>query len=205
MFTYMFDMGGVVVKDFDVAPVIAKEFNMTREELIKKSGEDLLKALSSGKVTEKQFWDIFYKKTGIKSNRYDWWIRFFKPEKYHEVEKLISKLRKNHRVICATNTFDSHYRYFLDRGDYDLFDHVYASNVIGYAKPDPEFYLCILNQEKVEPHKVIFMDDKADNVKTAKEIGINAFQVTEPEKLPEQLKNFENSLKLARSNVDDNR
>ncbi|MFO7882650.1 MAG: HAD family phosphatase [Kosmotogaceae bacterium] len=204
MFLYMFDMGGVVVKNFDVAPLIGKEFNMTREELLKEVGEELLKALSSGQVSEKQFWDSFYKKTGIKSNRYDWWIRYFKPEKYSEVEKLINKLRKNYRVICATNTFDSHYRYFLERGDYELFDRVYASNIIGYAKPDPQFYLYILNQEKIEPRRAIFMDDKADNVKSAREIGINAFQVTDPSILPERLKSFENSLKLARSNLNDN-
>lgn len=204
MFRYMFDMGGVVVKDFDVAPVIAKEFNMTREELLKEAGEELLKALSSGRISEKQFWEIFYNKIGISSKRYDWWIRYFKPEKYPEVEKLINELRKNTRVICATNTFDSHYRYFLKRGDYNLFDRVYASNVIGYAKPDPQFYLHILDQEKIEPHKIIFMDDKADNVKAAIETGINAFQVTDPGKLPEQLTEFENSLNLARSNVDDN-
>ncbi len=205
MFLYMFDMGGVVVKDFDVAPLIGKEFNMTREEMLKEVGEELLKALSSGQISEKQFWDIFYKKTGINSDSYDWWIRFFKPKRYPEVEKLINKLRKNHRVICATNTFDSHYKYFQERGDYDLFDYVYASNIIGYAKPDPQFYLYILEQERIEPHKVIFMDDKTDNVNAAKEIGINALQVTEPEKLPEQLKDFENSLNLARSNLDDNR
>jgi putative hydrolase of the HAD superfamily len=201
----MFDMGGVVVKDFDVAPVIAKEFNMTREELLEEAGEELLKALSSGRISEKQFWGIFYKKIGISSNRYDWWIRYFNPERFPEVEKLINELRKNNRVICATNTFDSHYRYFLERGDYNLFDRVYASNVIGYAKPDPQFYLYILNHEKIEPHKIIFMDDKEDNVKAAREIDINAFQVTDPRSLPEQLKDFENSLNLARSHLNDNR
>jgi hypothetical protein len=49
------------------------------------------------------------------------------------------------------------------------------------------------------------MDDKEDNVKAAREIDINAFQVTDPRSLREQLKDFENSLNLARSHLNDNR
>ena len=62
----------------------------------------------------------------------------------------------------------------MERGDYSYFDQTYASNKIGFAKPDKHFFELILEAEETEPKDAFFTDDKEENVKAAAALGINA-------------------------------
>jgi putative hydrolase of the HAD superfamily len=92
------------------------------------------------------------------------------------VEHLIIELKAaGHRVVCGTNTFKKHYRHHLERGDYKVFDAVYASHIIGIAKPSVAFFQHILQQEGWRARDAFFIDDNADNVAAAAGMGIRAF------------------------------
>ncbi|KAF2680431.1 HAD-like protein [Lentithecium fluviatile CBS 122367] len=59
--------------------------------------------------------------------------------------------------------------------DWSLFDGVYASGDVGMRKPDPEFFRYVLDNIKIAPDRVMFVDDKQENVASAESLGINSF------------------------------
>ena len=76
----------------------------------------------------------------------------FRPENDERMASLVLEIRDcGHRVVCGTNTLDSHYRLLRDRGDFRIFDAVYASHLMGCAKPEAEFYRFILSAEDARP------------------------------------------------------
>jgi len=59
-------------------------------------------------------------------------------------------------------------------GVFDHFDAIYASHIMGIAKPDVEFYQHILQSEKVQAEDAFFTDDLEVNIIAAKSIGMHA-------------------------------
>ena len=57
-------------------------------------------------------------------------------------------------------------------GWYEVFDAVYASHMMGTAKPDPDFFWHILRGEGCEPSQAFFIDDEGDNVAAARAIDL---------------------------------
>ena len=51
-------------------------------------------------------------------------------------------------------------------------DHLYLSYKMGVAKPSPDFFLHILEKEKVSPEDTVFIDDRAYNTDVASSLGI---------------------------------
>lgn len=180
---YIFDMGGVLVQDFDVRPDIYEYLNINEEEFISLIADDFSK-YSGGKITGKKFWQVFSERYGSEVNE-NLFAKFFRPKLNIKTENIIKKLKKETRVVCGTNTIDPHYNYHYSKGQYNIFDKVYASNKIGVSKPDPDFYRYILNLEEVEPKKTVFIDDMEENVAAALSIGIKGILFKDAETLLE--------------------
>jgi HAD superfamily hydrolase (TIGR01509 family) len=173
---YIFDMGGVVVRDHDVLPDVAEYLGISMEEGYA-YGKDLFSVLMEGKLTTQEFWKIFSQRSGLMVEE-DLFERFFHPVLNDPVHALILELKKHNRVVCGTNTIEEHYFFHLERGDYNVFDVVYASHQIGFAKPRPEFYRYIIEQENVPPSQTVFIDDNLENVEAARQLGIHSFHFT---------------------------
>lgn len=186
---YIFDMGGVVTSTSNEIGKISKIIGCTEEDFFKwcGSGQGLLSMLSDGEISVKDFWKIFSARSGI-AVKTDWWHWLFHPVLNQGTVKIIRKLREaGNRVVCGTNTMDSHYQNHLERGDYAFFDQTYASNFMGVSKPSPDFWKIILTAEGVEPKDAVFIDDKKENVEGAKSLGIKSFLFESAEKLAENL------------------
>jgi putative hydrolase of the HAD superfamily len=139
-----------------------------------------LTALQTGKLTAEEFVYMFSRKLGrpVPGNI---WEMFFKPEPIKDTIEIIEQLRREHRVIAGTNTIEPHFKVHKSRGDYNVFDKVYASHIIGFAKPD---------RESCRPEETFFTDDTAINVDAAARIGMNAFHFTESSILREKLREY---------------
>jgi putative hydrolase of the HAD superfamily len=58
------------------------------------------------------------------------------------------------------------------------FDHRYYSCRLGAAKPDPQAFQLVLSDLGVPPDGVLFIDDRAENTRTARELGMPAITFT---------------------------
>lgn len=188
---YIFDMGGVVARNNDVFPDVLSYLDLTREEFLTFAGENLEK-LFNGKVSPDEFWAQFSRRYG-REVKEELFGKFFHPSIDGEVIALIRQVKARARVVCGTNTFDPHYDYHLSRGQYVIFDAVFASNKIGLSKPDPEFYRYILKNEGVNPENTFFVDDTEENVLSAERMGINATLFRDSKSLDLQIKNHQRS------------
>lgn len=194
---FIFDMGGVVTLNTPPETKIASALGVTAEEFraAQKLGEsgNLFSLLTRGKISETEFWSEVGANLGkkIESNL---WQFFFHPKMNLDVKKIILSLRKRHRVVCGTNTIESHWQCHLARGDYSIFDETYASQKIGFEKPDAEFWKKILLSEGYEPGETFFTDDREQNVEAARALGITSHKFENASSLKKAVKEF---LKLA--------
>ncbi len=180
---FIFDMGGVVTNTFRMDSIY-KKLNMEQADFYKICAleeRNISDLLNTGKITTEQFWMEFNRRTqlvipdkNITPVEHDLFRLCFHPSKNLETVELIKQLKKKHRVVCGTNTIQSHWENHMERGDYSFFNQTYASNKIGCAKPDPHFFKLILEAEETEGKDAFFTDDKMENVAAAASLGIHA-------------------------------
>ena len=129
-------------------------------------------AIMRGEIDSERFWSNFTRRTGIGISS-DPWYDFFNPVLDEGTVAIISRLKTGgSRVVCGTNTLEAHYRRHRGRGDYSVFDAVYASHLMELIKPDPAFWTYILEKEKVEPGETFFVDDLEENIRAAGKLGL---------------------------------
>lgn len=186
-------MGGVVTTTAGDSLIekISKRFGISVEEFFKFSGKDsdrdFMKELDNGILSAKEFWKIFEKRSGISINC-DWFRLLFHPVLNKKTEELIYRLKKSgNRVVCGTNTIDSHYDNHLSRGDYSIFDMTYASIHMGVSKPDPKFWQIILDCEQTSAENAFFTDDKEENCVAASKLGIKTYHFDCTEELEKNI------------------
>lgn len=200
---FIFDMGGVVTTNAsEVRGRPAAALGVSQEEMDRAIAEpigftdqnapreNLFDQLTVGKISVKEFWKTVGERLGKKIDT-DYFHLFFHPVLNEETKKIISGLRKKgFRVVCGTNTIESHYLNHMTRGDYAFFDQTYASQLMGAKKPDPLFWKLILDAEKCEPSDAFFTDDLEANVQAAAALGIHAVQFTDAKDLRRAIKEF---------------
>ena len=91
----------------------------------------------------------------------------------HIVE-LIHDLRSaGHRTALLSNASAEYLVPIMTKLGFGLlFDSVYISSDMGYAKPDKRAFSHVLNMEKLLPHEAIMIDDNAINVDSATSVGM---------------------------------
>ncbi|ADK80492.1 HAD family hydrolase [Sediminispirochaeta smaragdinae] len=173
----IFDMGNVVSSNVEVIPQIAEKTGIELADLRRVCGDEFW-GLSTGRIDTREFWRIFTKHYGIEVKE-DYLSTLFKPVVDASMVDVIDRLRRTgHRVVCGTNTIASHYEHHVKAGDYGVFDKVYASHIMGLAKPDPQFFRYILKKEGATAAETRFTDDLEENVKAAQGIGIRSHRFT---------------------------
>lgn len=193
---FIFDMGGVVTNTFKMDSIYQK-LNISKNdfsEICKKNNNDIWHKLETGIISVNQFWNEYNRRIQsiekAKPAETDLFRLFFHPSKNLQTIELIKSLKKNNRVVCGTNTIQSHWENHMERGDYAFFNQTYASNKIGCAKPDPHFFELILEAEETEAQNVFFTDDKEENVAAAASLGIHAELFSTAAELTEKWKLF---------------
>lgn len=185
---FIFDMGGVVANHTNVIPSIADFLKITEEQFFQFAGQNWLNLLC-GKINSQQFWKYFSKRI-YRNIETDLFEKFFHPTLNQEIVEIIKELKKKHRIVCGTNTIEIHYQIHLKNGDYCFFDHVYASHLLGIAKPESRFYQYIIDKERVGLDKAIFIDDTLENVIAARKMGIKSIHFVDTYSLKNILANY---------------
>ena len=68
------------------------------------------------------------------------------------------------------------------------FDGSVISGQEGVSKPDPAIYALLCQRYSIAPERAVFIDDKLENVETARQLGMHGIHFTDPQTLPPALR-----------------
>ncbi len=182
---FVFDLGGVLVHEFDVLPEAARRLGLAEGRMRDLAHPDM-EDYMSGRIGPGEFWERFRARSGLRVSE-NYWATLFRPVLDPSMEALVLALKGAGRVVCGTNTIDVHYDWLLERGFYSCFDAVYASHLLGVSKPRGEFWLRILEAEGRDPGRAFFTDDMEENVEAARALGIRSHRFEDVEGLADAL------------------
>ena len=92
----------------------------------------------------------------------------------------IKTLKNNYQIFLLSNTNAIHIRAFKNKIGAEkwkvfssVFDKMYLSHEIRFRKPDKEAFQIILEENKLKPNEVFFIDDSPQHIDAAKKLGIS--------------------------------
>lgn len=107
----------------------------------------------------------------------------------HSIENLQSK-----GIPCYLATNNEKYRtHFLSENLHlqNYFQKIFSSSTLGYKKPQPEFWACILKElSPLEKKDILVWDDDIKNVLSARDFGFQAEQYMDFEHYQKTLEKF---------------
>jgi putative hydrolase of the HAD superfamily len=185
---FVFDFGGVVIKWKDNNPIydyIADRYGIPRAEM-RHVFELALPRLETGDVSMPEFLEEALGRFGKRLRRGDspdglWTLPFERLVKFRvgSVELVRSLRRRGYLVYLFSNTSPPHARLVRQKGWDRLFDGFVASCELRSMKPSASAFGRALAEIGANSSDVVFIDDKEENVKGAKDFGIRwAFRFT---------------------------
>jgi len=98
--------------------------------------------------------------------------------------EFLEKLSKKYPLFLLSNTDSIHINHFKEtNGDtfynrfYNCFQKVYFSYDLGQRKPELEIYNYVINENKLNPEKTLFVDDNLDNIVGAQKTGLQVWHL----------------------------
>jgi len=112
--------------------------------------------------------------------------------------ELLKKLAAKYRIFLLSNTSSIHITQvnkILEASTgvkklEDLFETVFLSYEIGLMKPDTRIYQEVLDKAGLKAEETLFLDDNADNIRGAAQLGIETIHVQKPVTILEYLKDY---------------
>lgn len=203
----IFDFGGVII-DIDEQLAINEFVKLGVNDSSKTSSQeftDLIRKFERGIFTP----DIFRNKlrdfldiSATDQEIDDAWnaLLFDIPAKRLEI---IEKVKENYNIFLLSNSNEIHYDLYVRdlqlRFGYtefnELFHQAYFSFDLHLSKPHEEIYEFVMFQEDLDPAETLFIDDKSENIETAKQLGFQTYQLIKPERIRDIFKDGKLSLK----------
>ncbi|KAH7926721.1 HAD-like protein [Leucogyrophana mollusca] len=95
------------------------------------------------------------------------------------------------RVFAMSNISQPDYEVLRTKpADWSIFDEVFTSAAAGERKPNLGFYRLVLSKTGVDPRRAIFVDDKLENVLSARSLGLHGIVFDDPLKVIRALRNL---------------
>ncbi len=184
----IFDLGGVILNI---------DYSLTVDEFIELGIIDFQKLFSQAK--QNRFFDLMdrgtvssddfrseinkHLKSPIENYRIDEAWNAMLLDLPKERLDLLKRLKSTHRFFLLSNTNEIHINAFHqylenDFGIPDLsayFEKVYLSYKVGMRKPDAEIFKLVLEENNLQPHETLFIDDSIQHIEGAKKLGIETY------------------------------
>ncbi|OHA70706.1 MAG: hypothetical protein A3H01_00310 [Candidatus Wildermuthbacteria bacterium RIFCSPLOWO2_12_FULL_40_9] len=153
---------------------------------------------SIGNITEKEFWEKLESKTKKrlpKEFKKNIWFNDYiaKRKDVKESWQIASELKKRgYRLAILSNTTSPHVKANRKIGRFKRLRHlgfkvIVLSCEVGYRKPEPKIYKITLKRLKLSAKECVFIDDRTENIRTAKKLGIKSILFENSEKLRKDL------------------
>ncbi len=108
--------------------------------------------------------------------------------------EMLQQLRNNHQVMLLSNTNAIHIRRVEEEvlphgleSIEELFDQTYYSYKMKKRKPNTDIYEQVIAENSLNPEKTLFIDDNPHNITGARDAGLDAFHLTDPDILKKLL------------------
>lgn len=191
----IFDLGNVVLTNdwhYDCPEkfeAYASLFDITYDEM-ERGWNATWPLFRIGKISEEEFWDKFLRAAGAKvidiNKAKELWREYQQP--IETMLGLLQKLKHFYHLSAITTISKEWLTYKTDKYQLDkLFDVIISSGNSGLVKPDPAIYKLLFDALKVSPVNCLFIDDNADCLIPAKNMGMQVLQFNSQGKLEEQL------------------
>jgi putative hydrolase of the HAD superfamily len=182
----LFDLGGVIVNWHNswLIQDVSDEFQLQKEKLSKEYYKNLPK-IATGKINEKELWNIIGKELESKKlmNLNELLLdRIF--QKHCSLNNSMINLskelsQKGITVGILSNTEPASYSAIEKLTSLDHFEYKFLSYNIGYLKPNQEIYRHVINNVPFLKEELFFIDDLKTNVESARVEGIDSVQYTD--------------------------
>lgn len=204
MYSYMFDLGGVLV-NYNGKELVDRLCDVSKgdyESIRKLFSHDSLYPVETGRITSEDFFNNHVKKAipGFSySDLIETYFEHFRPNT--PVLELLCELKQKNRKVYILSNIAEYSRIAAEKRIpeiFELFDKKFFSYELGYHKPEPEIYIEACSQIGVAPEKIVFFDDLEDNVVGSVKVGLRGIQYSKDRlsRIKETIKELENDLDL---------
>jgi putative hydrolase of the HAD superfamily len=169
LFSYLFDSEKGAINGYEVGKVSSLEFFQSLREFFQ---------LSLSFEEFKPIWNEIFIEN-------------------EDVSRIILSQKGRWRLGLLSNTNPLHFNYVLSKFSIlRVFDRWILSHEVGFKKPAAEIFQKAIEWAKVEPRKILFIDDMERHVEVAASLGMQGIHFLSAERLREEL-----SLKLGQRGV----
>ena len=106
----------------------------------------------------------------------------------YDIIPLVERLKPDHRLILASNTDPIHFAHTIQNCSVlENFESFFLSYEMRLLKPDSEFYRHVLKTLAVPAGECVFIDDRVENVESARSVGITSFRFVSVDQLERDL------------------
>lgn len=178
----VFDLGGVVINVdfnnfFSALPAVATERVLAhRAQIVQMFSQ--YENRSGGMLPDELFRDLReLLALPLEDQQIISAINAILGEEKQDVCGAIKKLAQNYQIACLSNTNHIHWEALTTRYQVFRFFRIQmASQLLGYSKPDQRIYQKAVEELSTVPERILFFDDKLENVEAAQRSGWNARQ-----------------------------
>jgi epoxide hydrolase-like predicted phosphatase len=174
----IFDFGGVLVRMIDDRPrlALAKKIGLPLSRLddLVFNSESAAQA-SRGEISVTTHWETVRKALGLQPGDMPGFLQQYwsADDVNWRLLDYIRSLRPRFKVGLLSNAWDDLRKTLHDRWNIDgLFDDLIISAEVKLVKPDPRIFQLATDRLKVPPDETIFIDDIAENVESARLVGL---------------------------------
>ena len=193
----IFDLGKVVFDlSFDRvfqswATASGKQFNDIKNKF---QFDNIFDRFEKNKISPKKFRAKISQRLNINltDEEFDkgWCNLYLNP--YAGIDDLLINLKYNYKLVALTNTNLIHNTVWRLKyaGILHHFEKIFCSHELGVRKPEKNIYRIVLHYLQCKPEETIFIDDNADNITGARELGITTIFVTSQKQMRKELESI---------------
>ena len=193
----LFDLGGVLInwKDKWLFEEIEFKYKIPLKTLVKRFDIHRDK-LFTGKILEYDFWKIVLKDYFDNNlEKLEIIDQIFQQRSSinHKVFSLAKKLKKeNHKIGILSNIIPQTRQTLTEKNIFDFFEYAFFSDLIGFARPNPEIFDYVKRQLNMPLNNIMLIDDKKENIKAADQAGLTTIHYKKHFSLDSQIQHFLN-------------
>ena len=173
----LFDLGGVIINWNDdwLYDEITSQLKQPFEKIKSKYNANLC-SLFESKINESEFWDLVLGSDNIIDDKIISKTFLKKSSINYDFLNFAKSLKTNGQSIGILSNLTPETSTCIEKNLLEDFDYHFYSNSIKLSKPNPEIYQYVC--EQINSQKILFVDDKQENLDAAKVFGMETLLFT---------------------------